>query len=113
MSKDYYVMNGWQQFIQNIKCLFGRHLYNRVPAMNITTCPACTRIWNGQKGITLIEFFMVITIIGIVAAITIPQFNAYEERMNAIKVDRADRMETNKELWQKKCWSCPLPIKEQ
>ena len=46
----YWRMAAWRKSFQNIKCLFGKHLYNHIPSLNIRTCPCCTRIWNGLKG---------------------------------------------------------------
>lgn len=44
--KKFWRQTKWRQFIQGIKCSFGRHLYNRIPSAGITTCPSCSRLWN-------------------------------------------------------------------
>lgn len=48
--KYYFKYNALQKLWQDARCLVGKHMFNQVPSMGITTCPACTRIWNGMKG---------------------------------------------------------------
>ncbi|MBI4666059.1 MAG: prepilin-type N-terminal cleavage/methylation domain-containing protein [Nitrospinae bacterium] len=52
-------------------------------------CPATLK---GPRGFTIIEVLMVVAVIGILAAIAIPQFNSYKEKSYcaAIKSDLAN-----------------------
>ena len=74
--------------------------------------PPELRRGNNEKGLTLIEFLIVIAIIGILAAISIPQFNQYKLRMhnNKAKADLQNVYIACKAYWAENKGSDPCSL---
>ena len=88
-KKSYHRMGQLMRAVQKVRCFFGKHLYCSYDFADGTFCPSCKRQWVGEKGFTIIETIIAAMIFGILVALTIPQFQQYQERK--LKIEKLEQ----------------------